>query len=126
MKVVPDQAFDKNPKLRNAAAFYNYPPETSTAQQKANTKINLAQFRGADGAWIVKIRASLMDSDEAIVALMAHEMWEINSLEAMFAGTRGELTVGQFMSLTDEGINNNLHSQAWDKADAAVDRWRNR
>jgi hypothetical protein len=71
----------------------------------------------------VRVRAEVLESDEQIVAVFAHEMHEINSLRRLFE-EGGSMTGGQLGRLINQGIKGNLHDQAWDAADAAVRRLR--
>ena len=60
----------------------------------------------------VRIRACVLESDEAVVAVIAHELYEIVHLRAAFADSGGMLTAQQ----VDEHIScdcpGNLHYQA--------------
>lgn len=67
----------------------------------------------------IQFDAALLSSDEAVVAHIAHEMYEVNTLRDIFA-ERGTLTVRDLRQLIAPGIRNNLHDEAWDVADLAV------
>jgi hypothetical protein len=71
----------------------------------------------------VRFNASLLNSDEAIVAHFAHEMHELNSLRSIFE-ERGAITPQELKRLIAPGHARNLHEQAWDMADIAVNRMR--
>jgi hypothetical protein len=73
---------------------------------------------------LVHIEESVFHSDEAIVAIFAHEMHEINNLRLLFEGSGGSMTVRRLHYLISPGIKGNLHDQAWDVADAAVTQMR--
>ena len=59
-------------------------------------------------------------SDEAIVALIAHEMHELNNLRILFEENGGVMPAGRLSNLISEGIAGNLHDQAWDVADNLI------
>lgn len=71
----------------------------------------------------VKISKDILDSDEAIVAIMAHEMHELNGLREIFA-QRGTLTAEELGRLINPGHKGNLHDQAWEIADSFVAKMR--
>lgn len=70
---------------------------------------------------------SLLTSDEAIVAHIAHEMHEINALRELFK-KEGAIQVRRLNALIadrlDGGWANNLHEQAWDVANLLVKKMR--
>lgn len=71
----------------------------------------------------VRFNSALLQSDEALLAHIAHEMHEVNALRAIFA-ERGAITARELRSLIGSGVRGNLHDQAWDVADAMVRRLR--
>lgn len=73
---------------------------------------------------LVRVDATAFESDEAIVALLAHEMHELNSLRRIFEESGGSMTLKRLHGLIADGIKGNLHDQAWDVADATVARMR--
>jgi hypothetical protein len=64
----------------------------------------------------------ILRSDEAIVAVIAHELHELESLRPFLQ--EGSLTIDDLISLTEPGKPGNLHDQAWDLADRMVDLMR--
>jgi hypothetical protein len=68
------------------------------------------------------IRPDILDSDEAIVAVFAHEMHEIDALRPILS--EGKTSLEEFIRLTCPGNPGNLHDQAWNVADALVERMR--
>ncbi len=68
------------------------------------------------------IRPDILGSDEAIVAVFTHEMYELNAIRDMIR--RGGMTIEDFGLHTSAGIPGNLHDLAWDLADRAVLRMR--
>ncbi|MEQ8279537.1 MAG: RHS repeat-associated core domain-containing protein [Deltaproteobacteria bacterium] len=75
----------------------------------------------------VRFDESLLTSDEAIVAHIAHEMHEINALRELF-NKEGAIQVRRLNALIadrlDGGWANNLHEQAWDVANLLVKKMR--
>jgi len=80
-------------------------------------------FRWADfyigGKIPVKIRSSVLESDEAIVAVLAHEMYELNALREMFE-ERQSIPGAEIIRLIRPNLPGNLHDKAWDEADRLV------
>jgi hypothetical protein len=67
-------------------------------------------------------RPDILGSDEGIVAVFAHEIHELESLRPLLQG--GGISIEDFIRHTCPGNPGNLHDQAWDVADASVDRMR--
>jgi hypothetical protein len=80
-------------------------------------------FRSAltdkDGNVNVFVRNSVLDSDEAIVALLHHETHEIESLRDIFA-KRVSLSAREYGRLINDSTPGNLHWEAVDIGDQAV------
>jgi hypothetical protein len=68
------------------------------------------------------VRDDIFDSDEAIVAVFAHEMYEIEELRPILEEKKTSIT--DVFILTKPGIRGNLHDKAWDLADWLVERMR--
>jgi hypothetical protein len=68
----------------------------------------------------VRLNPEVLASDEAIVAVIGHEMHELNALRRLFAESGGSMSVRQFRRLVIEGVPGNLHDQAWDVSDNLV------
>lgn len=68
------------------------------------------------------LRLDILRSDEAIVAVIAHEMHELNGLLPLLR--RGQLTIDQFNAHTSATNPGNLHYEAWDVADKLVEEMR--
>jgi hypothetical protein len=66
----------------------------------------------------------ILESDEAIVAVIAHEMYEIRALRPYLE--TGEITIDDYVMHTEPGRPGNLHDMAWDEADRLVDVMRGR
>jgi hypothetical protein len=71
----------------------------------------------------VKFSRDLLSSDEAIVAVFAHEMHELNGLRELFEH-RETIDATEIARLINPGIKGNLHDQAWTIADNIVMRMR--
>ncbi len=72
----------------------------------------------------VRVRESVFQSDEAIVAVFAHEVHEITNLRALFHANNGRLAVGRVYNLISPETPGNLHAEAVDIGDGLVRRMR--
>jgi hypothetical protein len=106
---------------------YDYLDENTTA--KTTT---FREFEGTiiDWSWFFHrktgkipflIRKDIMASDEAIVAVIGHEMFELEMLRSIFAEGA---TIERWEAETSPVNEGNLHWQAWDYADGLVARMR--
>ena len=73
----------------------------------------------------IRIRESAAETDEEFLHLLAHEVFEADRLREEFAACGGRMTAAAVHELTRaaRGLNN-LHSEAWDHADAVLERLR--
>jgi hypothetical protein len=69
------------------------------------------------------IRPDVLESDEAIVAVIAHEVHEIEGFRRI-VGERGSISFNEFIAHHSLDNPGNLHDQAWEIADALVRRMR--
>ena len=69
-----------------------------------------------------RIWQGILNSDEAIVAVFAHEMYELEQLRSLLQ--HGKTTIDEFIGLTCSGNPGNLHDEAWEFADNLVERMR--
>src|SRR5215204_4398823 len=69
-----------------------------------------------------RIWDGILKSDEAIVAVFAHELYELAELRPLLL--QGNVTIEQFIDHTRPGLSGNLHDKAWDFADSLVERMR--
>jgi hypothetical protein len=69
---------------------------------------------------VVRVSDSVFQSDEAIVAVLSHEMHELNELRRIFDESGGAISMQRLHNLINPGITKNLHDQAWDVADKLV------
>ncbi len=104
-----------------------YMPDRTFAQYYShrgtdpNKRVSWQDFYDKDlDELLVRIDDAVFQSDEAIVAIMAHEMHELNNLRRLFAETGGSMSVRRLHYLINPGIKGNLHDQAWDVADQIV------
>lgn len=68
------------------------------------------------------IRRDIMESDEAIVAVICHELHELQRLMPLLH--EGQLTIEEFGIHTSPDVADNFHSEAWDVADQLVETMR--
>lgn len=68
----------------------------------------------------VRFNEAILNSDEHIVALIAHEMYELNSLRQIEEEENGQMPARHLSKLITSGIASNLHDKAWDIADELV------
>jgi hypothetical protein len=71
-----------------------------------------------------RIWGGILVSDEAIVAVLAHEMFELERLRSLLL--RAPVSIGQLINMTCPGNPGNLHDQAWELADQKVMEMRKR
>jgi len=69
-----------------------------------------------------RIWSGILRSDEAIVAVISHEMYELEQLRPYLQ--KGTMSIDEFILQTEPGRAGNYHDQAWDIADLIVDRMR--
>ncbi len=68
----------------------------------------------------VRVRRSVFQSDEAIVAVFAHEVHEIQRLREQFLANGGALEAGAIYRLISPEVGGNLHSEAVEVGDRLV------
>ncbi len=69
-----------------------------------------------------RIRRDILKSDEAIVAVFGHEMYELERLRPILQ--QGNVTIDQLDAMTCPGNPGNFHDEAWERADELVERMR--
>jgi hypothetical protein len=93
--------------------------------EHADGRIHWQDHYNKDGKIPFQINPEVLISDEAIVSVFHHEMYELSMLRHVFM-----LSPDQSMSATDYGIQvstgrpGNFHDQAWSEADKIVLRMR--
>ena len=77
------------------------------------------------GRVLIRVRESAAANDEEFLHLLAHETFEADRLREEFEACGGRMTAAAVRELTraERGLNN-LHSEAWDHADAVLERVR--
>jgi hypothetical protein len=71
-----------------------------------------------------RIWEGILKSDEAIVAVFAHEMYELKKVRPLLR--RENVTIGEFIGMTCPGNPGNFHDEAWEFADKLVEQMRGR
>jgi hypothetical protein len=89
-----------------------------------NETVTWEEFYNRLGTIPVKLSRDILGSDEAIVAVIAHEIHELESLRALFEQRGGRIPGRELRLLTIDGRPGNLHDHAWDVADALVAKMR--
>jgi hypothetical protein len=69
-----------------------------------------------------RIWPGILKSDEAIVAVISHELHELEKLRPFLQ--EGSLSIDDFIAQTEPGKAGNYHDEAWDVADEMVDQMR--
>lgn len=65
----------------------------------------------------ITINPNMMGSDEAILAVMKHELHELSLFRGLFGKHGGSLRYETFVDEAMDGIPHNFHWQAWEAAD---------
>ena len=69
-----------------------------------------------------RIWPGVLRSDEAIVAVISHELYELEKLRPFLQ--QGSLSIDDYIAHTEPGRAGDYHDEAWDIADKMVDRMR--
>jgi hypothetical protein len=99
----------------DATYLHGHSPQTSVAW---------SDFFALSGKIPVLVRERVLRSDEAIVAVLAHEMHELHGLRELFSARSGVMSFRRLWDLIRPGVPGNLHDQAWEVADRFVARMR--
>jgi hypothetical protein len=105
-------------------------PEDMTARGPRVTKLAGEAVHWSDlvnsltGKVPFLIRPDILKSDEAIVGVFAHELYELAALRRIL--TKGKTPIEHYINHTRPDNPGNLHDQAWDYADDRVERMRKR
>jgi hypothetical protein len=99
-----------------AGALARYGPPRGFASTRPT--LRWEDFTSSRGQVVVHINPIVLDRDDAILAVMIHEVHEVAGLERELA--HGPITVTRFRSLVD-AASGTLHVEAWDVADAYVE-----
>src|SRR5260370_6589275 len=93
-------------------------------KMEGHTPIRWADCLNVEGQVPVHLRPSVLESDEAIVAVFAHEVHEVTGLRALFEANHGVLPSGEVYNLISPEVPGNLHSEAVDVGDRLVRQMR--
>ncbi len=77
---------------------------------------------GEEPTVVVKVRASVLESDAEILAVFSHELYELAELRAMFE-VRQSIPGAELLNLVRAGNPGNVHDRAWDEGDLRVTKW---
>lgn len=94
---------------------------TTGFEEFDGTIIEWQKLLNIRGKLPILLNPSIFNSDEAIVATIAHEVFEIGMLEKHFDSKE---PIEKWEAETCPTNNNNFHCEAWDYADSLVDRMR--
>ena len=99
-----------------------------TEGRKPTEQIGWDDLLNIDGELVVRFRESLLDKDEAIFSVLCHEMHEINTLRDLFdRSPTGTMSIERYHRLIRGDLgpsDKNLHTEAWDVANALLRRLR--
>lgn len=107
-----------DPVLR--ADYANY---FDLAHAVAGSIVPWRRITAGDGRIVIRVQRHTLTSDEAIVAVLAHELHETQALQEEFARSGGSMPVERLRRLV-ESSGESLHNAAWDYADELLDRIR--
>jgi hypothetical protein len=77
-----------------------------------------------DGRVLIWMHRSVFLSDEAIVAHLMHELFEVRELKKAFSDAGGRMLARDLFDMIREGKKGNLHDRAWDEANRVVESMR--
>ena len=97
-----------------------------TRPKVAGDVVTWEEFLNRFGKVPVQISKEVLKSDEQVVAVMGHEMYELNALRDMFLKQGGSMRAEELLRLVNTETKGNLHYQAWDEADKLVEAMRAR
>jgi hypothetical protein len=97
--------------------------KTTTFKEPAGTIIHWSSlFHKDTGKIPFLIRRDILSSDEAIVAVIGHEMYELEEMRKAFQGQGAPIE--EWLAEAHPDNEGNFHCQAWDYADTLVARMR--
>ena len=106
---------------------FGYLDATTTARSSRlsprtpETPVQWSDFvASATGKVPFLIRPDVLEIDEAIVAVIAHEMYELEELRPLLL--EGKTSIKDIIWHSRPGVPGNLHDKAWDVADTFVER----
>jgi hypothetical protein len=99
---------------KDTYAAYLLPVDVS-----ANTRWPWRRFLNRFEQIVIRMQEKVLESDEAIVAVLTHEAYELNALHAKLP-LNFSISAQELYQLISPGIPGNLHCQAWDAADQRI------
>jgi hypothetical protein len=96
------------------------PPDNSTEDNVLSLLDRLGARQNGKGA--LRFWPGVLVSDEAIVAVFAHELFELERLRPLLM--EGTISIEDFIAHTAPDRPTNLHDQAWEYANGLVERMR--
>jgi hypothetical protein len=90
---------------------------------EAGGYVQWSDFLNRFGKVPFQVNPKVLESDEAIVGVFAHELYELKRLRAIFK-SGSKLTIESFGQHVQPGVAGNLHDLAWDVADKLVEKMR--
>jgi hypothetical protein len=97
------------------------------ARPRSDGRIYLRDHYNKDGRIPFRIHSDILTSDEAIVAVFQHEMYELSLIREVFIESgEGSMSWADYGIQTSVGRPGNFHDLAWDEADKIVRRMRRR
>lgn len=105
-----------DPSIREASSFAEY--RLGNGQQNPTDMMRWSTLV-PDGEVVVRIHPNVLASDEKIVGVLQHEVWELTELRAQVEA-RELLPAQEVARSIDTRSAKNLHGQAWDVADLRV------
>jgi hypothetical protein len=67
----------------------------------------------------VRVNKNILDSDEAIIATLKHEAYELEALKDVMQ-SKGMITQKELARLIDSNYGGELHNEAWEVADELI------
>lgn len=105
-----------DPTIREAKSFAEY--TLGRGEQGATSMLAWGDL-APDGVVVVRVHPNVLKSDEKIVGVLEHEIWELTQLRARVE-SHGMLSAEDVRRMIDPTRPTNLHGQAWDIADLRV------
>jgi hypothetical protein len=94
---------------------------------RSDGRMYLRDHYNRDGKIPFQVHPDVLTSDEAIVAVFQHEMYELSLIREVFIQSRdGSMDGTDYGIQTAAGRPGNLHDLAWDEADKVVRQMRRR
>lgn len=82
--------------------------------------IELKGLTDDQGRFMIRLNKNILDSDDKILGVIAHEVFEIDALEQAFIENGGRLEAKRIFALVD-ATQGTAHSAAWNYADTLVE-----